>query len=402
INIRRDVSDRFYRYKMPSLLCKIEGKGNGIKTVIPNMSDIAKSLARPPAYPTKFFGCELGAQIKCDAAADRYIVNGAHDAQKLQQLLDGFITKFVLCNDCSNPETDLIITKDETIYKDCKACGAKKPCDMRHKLCTFILRNPPGGGESSAKERRKDKKDRRAAKSGTQSPKAASIADADDAAQDALTRRIQAEAAALEPVEIEEDDDWADDTSPEAVAKRMATLALSAKVSRALNKKDSVDDEDDEDDPLEELASYITEQGRACPDDAILDKIDELEIRSDRACTVLVQVLFDEKIIEENQIEQRAELFQALVEGNEKAQKATLGGVERLVGMSVPQLMPKLPLILKAFYDIDVIEEDTLMAWEAKVSKRYVDKKIGKELREKAAPFLTWLREAEEEDSDED
>jgi hypothetical protein len=34
---------------MPVLTTKIEGKGNGIKTVVPNMADIARSLARPPA-----------------------------------------------------------------------------------------------------------------------------------------------------------------------------------------------------------------------------------------------------------------------------------------------------------------------------------------------------------------
>lgn len=33
---------------MPELLTKIEGKGNGIKTVLPNMSDVAKALSRPP------------------------------------------------------------------------------------------------------------------------------------------------------------------------------------------------------------------------------------------------------------------------------------------------------------------------------------------------------------------
>ena len=27
----------------------IEGKGNGVKTVIANMSEVAKSLARPPS-----------------------------------------------------------------------------------------------------------------------------------------------------------------------------------------------------------------------------------------------------------------------------------------------------------------------------------------------------------------
>ncbi len=52
VNIRRDVEDKFYRYRMPLLQIKIEGKGNGIKTVIPNMADIARALSRPPA-------CEL-------------------------------------------------------------------------------------------------------------------------------------------------------------------------------------------------------------------------------------------------------------------------------------------------------------------------------------------------------
>lgn len=48
ININRGVQDPFYRYKMPRILAKVEGKGNGIKTVIANMTEIAKALSRPP------------------------------------------------------------------------------------------------------------------------------------------------------------------------------------------------------------------------------------------------------------------------------------------------------------------------------------------------------------------
>lgn len=58
--------------------------------------------------PTKFFGCELGAQTQFDVKNDRYIVNGSHEANKLQDMLDGFIKKFVLCPECENPETDLV------------------------------------------------------------------------------------------------------------------------------------------------------------------------------------------------------------------------------------------------------------------------------------------------------
>ena len=58
--------------------------------------------------PTKYFGCELGAQTQIDGKNERYIVNGEHDANKLQDILDGFIQKFVLCKNCENPETNLV------------------------------------------------------------------------------------------------------------------------------------------------------------------------------------------------------------------------------------------------------------------------------------------------------
>jgi len=32
---------------MPRLMAKVEGKGNGIKTVIVNMAEVAKAIGRP-------------------------------------------------------------------------------------------------------------------------------------------------------------------------------------------------------------------------------------------------------------------------------------------------------------------------------------------------------------------
>ena len=45
-----------FRYKMPKMILKIEGKGNGIKTNIVNLVEVAKSLRVPTAYPLKYMG----------------------------------------------------------------------------------------------------------------------------------------------------------------------------------------------------------------------------------------------------------------------------------------------------------------------------------------------------------
>ncbi|KAJ4826508.1 hypothetical protein Tsubulata_023947 [Turnera subulata] len=77
-----DEEDIYYRYKMPRMVTKVEGKGNGVRTNIVNMVDIAKALRRPASYMVKYFGYALGAQTR------NSIVNGEHKTTTLDALLD--------------------------------------------------------------------------------------------------------------------------------------------------------------------------------------------------------------------------------------------------------------------------------------------------------------------------
>ena len=51
-------ADQFYRYKMPRVLIKVEGNGNGIKTVVCNVSEICERLDRPVECMSTFL-CAL-------------------------------------------------------------------------------------------------------------------------------------------------------------------------------------------------------------------------------------------------------------------------------------------------------------------------------------------------------
>ena len=311
VNIRRDVDDKFYRYRMPLLLTKIEGKGNGIKTVVPNMSDVARALSRPPAYITKFFGCELGAQTPFDEKNDRYIVNGAHDATRLRELLDGFIDKFVLCRSCKNPETDLVILKsgrNEDIIRDCKACGERTGIDMRHKLVTFILKNPP----KNPKKSKKGKGEANGATTGNgNGVHAAAPAvpgeDQDDAAagadsDDELTRKIKAEAAHLTTDTALAADEWSADTSPEAVQARMKVLGAQLGVMSVGGGGDDDGSEEDADSPYSQFGRWVEENrgDESVGSVQIYKKAEELGVeKKHKTLLVLVQALFTQDVVQE-------------------------------------------------------------------------------------------------------
>lgn len=285
---------------MPLLTTKIEGKGNGIKTVLPNMSDVARALSRPPTYPTKFFGCELGAQTSFDEKNDRYIVNGAHDATKLRELLDGFIDKFVLCKACKNPETDLIITKTEEIIRDCKACGERTGVDMRHKLTTFIIKNPPKNPKKSkSKKGTGDSPTPNGNGTHAAAPENGDLeGDAGGDSDDELTKRIKAEAAELNDETAIAKEDWSADTSPEAVKARMkAVEATMASVALAGGDDDS---DEDADSPFGQLRNWIRENREDIGPVEVYKKAEELGIaKKHNTMVVLGQALFTENVVAE-------------------------------------------------------------------------------------------------------
>jgi translation initiation factor 5 len=76
---------------------------------------------------------------------------------------------------------------------------------------------------------------------------------------------------------------------------------------------------------------------------------------------------------------------------SEKHQKALLGGIERLVGLAHPDLVPQVPKILMALYQEDILDEEVVTEWGTHVSKKYTDKDTSKRVRKASAPFLKVL-----------
>ncbi|CAF1193348.1 unnamed protein product [Rotaria sp. Silwood1] len=363
----------FYRYKMPKLTAKVEGTGNGIKTVLVNVSAIAKALNRPPTYVTKFFGCELGAQVQMNGKEDRYIVNGAHDCEKLQNLLDGFIKRFVLCPKCDNPETKLSVRKRNggEIHQVCAACGHSGTIIMAsHKLTTYIAKNPPDAETKMVLIQMKE--------NGTS--KTGGGGDDDD-----------------------DDEDWGDDLSP-------TVAELNHQIKGMIQT-------DDLDKPLPErceqynrLVEKKKKEQKLNDMNTIKDLVAEaerLEIM-EQAPFIVGQCVFTENILKE--IDEYKILLTKLCTKNAKGQKYLLHAIEALIA-DHEEIRTKIfnkkamSKILLKFYDEDIIEEDTFYLWHEKSSKRFANKTIAKEIREMSKEFILWLRTAEEssdEDEDED
>ncbi|OWM64405.1 eukaryotic translation initiation factor 5-like [Punica granatum] len=434
--------DAFYRYKMPKMITKIEGRGNGIKTNVVNMVDIAKALARPASYTTKYFGCELGAQSKFDEKTGTSLVNGSHDTPKLAGLLENFIKKYVQCYGCGNPETEIIITKNQMIQLKCAACGFVSDVDMRDKLTTFILKNPP-----ETKKGSKDKKAMRRAEK--ERLKEGEVADEEQKKHQKQVKKkgasVAKEAAGKsskkkhtgsdedrvspahsqvdEKEEVEDDEDdvqWQTDTSLEAARQRIQEQLSSVTADMVMlsteetQKKTKASKPRSPSPPQEKKA--VAQNGTSKPHEVLVSEV-KAGLKEGISAKQLSALLAAKPGTAQ---ERMSALFEALFEGVDKGftreitkkggylaaavskdegsgQLLLLKAIEEFCAKSSGALK-EVALILKSLYDGDVLEEEYIVQWYEAGLKG--DNK-GSQIWKNVKPFTDWLQSAESESEEE-
>lgn len=449
--------DAFYRYKMPRLITKIEGRGNGIKTNLVNMVDVAKALARPPAYTTKYFGCELGAQSKFDLKTATAIVNGAHDTAKLAGLLENFIKKYVQCYECRNPETEIVITKSQLIILKCAACGFLSDVDMRDKLTTFILKNPPEQkkkkGEKKGLRRAENERlkegdavdeEMKRVKKETKKKKAQETAHvskkkASDSEEDELSPTASQADDAEEVAAEEEEVQWQTDTSLKAAQERIKEQLTTATsemvmlnsnsdepevithvaidkvkevktVSKTPPKKMGPVSEVKEADlmSLNKLSIHdkLVENFKGClrggfNANQLVDRLHEVMVQSSdqEVMNAFFESLFDgiHKDLSKEIGKKKLYLSKAITD--EHSQELLLGAMEAYYICGPREAYNEVALVLKKFYDLDILEEEVILAWYDNDSVGADVSKV-KQVKMAAKPFVVWLQNAESEDED--
>jgi len=441
INIGRDNSDLSFRYKMPRLVTKVEGRGNGIKTVLVNVVDVAKALHVLPHYPTKYFGIELGAQSKFDKARDCGVVNGSHNAGDLAKLLDKFIATFVLCPTCKLPEIKMDVQKSK-IKIDCAACGHNSILKTPHKLAIFILKNPPdlligktgkkdgadddGSDEgeavveTKAKKKGADKKEKKVKKVGTgakgkktEDEHENGDGDPSTAAAAAVSNGSEEKTKIKKKTKEGEEEQWFTDTSKEAQKKRQAEEFAEMKTmdddlrksvneivtsAKAAGKSES---------PVSFLRVYLATTEHTV--DEILAELKRLQISRGFDDQHRIKVLL-ESILDSSQhaniLEQFAKHLSLLKQlcRDRLSHKLLLVGLEEYIGNVSPKLVPRTPHILTTLYENDVLDEESIISWAESPpeSSWLVKKETAVAIRKKAKPFIDWLKSAAEDEDDQE
>jgi translation initiation factor 5 len=304
---------------------------------------------------------------------------------------------------------------------DCKACGQRTNVDIRHKLSGFILKNEPKGGKKTKKEKmtrreraKAESHENGSANGGSPHDSNSDNGNADDGdfeleagSDDEFTKQITADAKVIgtDTNGNAKEEEWAVDTSAEAVAARAKELPTDLKRSLAFDEDE--EGEENGTNVYDQLGTWIIDETKAKDSVSKVDDVDiykkakELGIESKhKTLTVLAQTIFDENIVK--QIPARAGMLKTMIGDSEKHMKAFLGGTERFVGNDHPELIPQVPAILMLYYQHDLLSEEVAKGWGQKASKKYVDIATSRKVRQAAEKFLQWLDEAESDEDDDD
>eukprot|EP00587_Corethron_hystrix_P004738 CAMPEP_0113310634 /NCGR_PEP_ID=MMETSP0010_2-20120614/8201_1 /TAXON_ID=216773 ORGANISM="Corethron hystrix, Strain 308" /NCGR_SAMPLE_ID=MMETSP0010_2 /ASSEMBLY_ACC=CAM_ASM_000155 /LENGTH=385 /DNA_ID=CAMNT_0000166129 /DNA_START=640 /DNA_END=1797 /DNA_ORIENTATION=+ /assembly_acc=CAM_ASM_000155 len=380
---------------MPTISGKVEGRGNGIKTVIVNVSEVSLSLHRDAGELNKFFGCELGAQTSVND--DRYIVNGSHTDHVLQDLVHRYVEKFVLCPNCGLPETNFKISlKKETIHHVCAACGAKEMVDMSHKLCTYILSQEKKKKAEEKKTSKGDKKGKGKTKDkdkGLNKPNGSMSSDGEEKEGSTVQKKDKKKEKKNKKKEKKE-------KKKEKKQKKGSDPDPVDDVTTDIDNV-SVDDITLMSEAVENIKKYLVENPSfdiAALTELVVNEQMASGLKTFDKVHIMMNAAFNLSAVGEKQVAKFAPVLDKLVNRNITMERHVIAGCEGIFGKK-----PKVfPIILKQLYDEDVLQEDTILEWSSEGRTEFtldtIDEDTRSLLRGEAETFVNWLESADSED----
>lgn len=134
-------SDLYFRYKMPAIAVKHEGKGKMKKSVVVNIKEVSESIGRPADYLMTYLGQKLSATAKLEKDLSLSYVTGHHDPGLVQEQILNFIKDAVTCRKCTSPETSCHTEgskKHKVLSLQCKSCGERSDLDPTDRFVKYM------------------------------------------------------------------------------------------------------------------------------------------------------------------------------------------------------------------------------------------------------------------------
>jgi len=348
-NINENFSgDGHYRYKMPALEVREDGRSKQRKTWLNNLTDVAKSLRRDPELLVQWYataGTTGGADVS--AGYPRWYLKGQFSAKELQQKTRDFCSKLVVCPRCGDCGTRLYSTvhgskkkPQRTIHLKCGACGfdgATKEQDA--KLARHVAERDAADVDGTGLIAQQQHQDVPAAM------------------KPAKPRKSK------KPAVEEEDDEeeWFIDTSAAAIAeRRRGALAADKFAQEEVTGADKVEE------GVAAAAVAASEEEAPAADAAAAEHVDEAvsidEIdASEKLLASLMAHIGETKKMKQKKVLAAAEAWMA----------AELAVVREAKKSSLFTMLEHLPenvmkhssVVLKVMYDHDAVTEEDISAW---------------------------------------
>lgn len=113
---------------------------------------------------------------------------------------------------------------------------------------------------------------------------------------------------------------------------------------------------------------------------------------------ILVRASIGPNFFKNKEIPKIAPAVSAITSGNKIMERHLIAALEAICVNKTKNF----PVMLKQFYDVDALDEETILEWADEGRSVYtlssVDEEVRAELRGEAEPLIVWLQEAESED----